>query len=469
MPPKVRSAPTGEETGDAASVSLTSTKRTKAKDLKWADNPAWTRTTIAYLLDNPTFRIKLFSDSVRQAKAQNRRKVQGHDAKINLYGILAGAIFTDIGDEQLKADYADNPNRFAKSTQQQFQRLKKVYMDYQREILGTGSGIKLSEEEATSLIARIRSDWPFYDDLHSIWCELPNYNPLGVSNSEAGKDHSKNAEVLFKAVSEAAEDDAGTGSGMDDVEPEENIDVEEFTAVVPEAEDSVPKAPPPLSPTKRSPRLAEKAARMHKDQHDENTSISPPASPSPKSKALPQSGNTASAKSRTKVVQMLSKKGSAKTEAKAAPQKSAGKRKVSEVFGDVHTAELDEITLRREDRSKLRLQSLELKRRKLELDHVDREKERERQERQDQRQFDMMRMMVQHIAPSTFTSSPSSSSSSASSSSMSSSPSAPSTSYTPYPQDVNMDMLNVNWLPHNGATGPTQGLEFYDADESYGV
>ncbi|KAH9910656.1 hypothetical protein B0H21DRAFT_675357, partial [Amylocystis lapponica] len=66
---------------------------TKAKDLKWADNPTWTRTAITFLIDEPTFRIKLFSDSMRQAKAQKRRKVQAHDAKINLYGTLASAVF----------------------------------------------------------------------------------------------------------------------------------------------------------------------------------------------------------------------------------------------------------------------------------------------------------------------------------------------------------------------------------------
>jgi hypothetical protein len=45
--------------------------------------------------------------------------------------------------------------------------------------------------------ALIMEKWPFYDDLHSIWKELPNYNTVGVSNSSPGQDHAERAASLF--------------------------------------------------------------------------------------------------------------------------------------------------------------------------------------------------------------------------------------------------------------------------------
>ena len=34
-----------------------------------------------------------------------------------------------------------------------------------------------------NLLARYRTEWPWWDDLHALWCEHPNFNPPGVQNS----------------------------------------------------------------------------------------------------------------------------------------------------------------------------------------------------------------------------------------------------------------------------------------------
>ena len=42
------------------------------------------------------------------------------------------------------------------------------------------------------------------------WRELPNYNPIGASNSAKGKDHSGNAEALFADTNSDPEDQHNT-------------------------------------------------------------------------------------------------------------------------------------------------------------------------------------------------------------------------------------------------------------------
>jgi hypothetical protein len=53
--------------------------------------------------------------------------------------------------------------------------------------------------------AGIRSEWPWWDDLHAFWRELPNYNPQGVQSSEPGTMHASDAADLFFAAAEDEE------------------------------------------------------------------------------------------------------------------------------------------------------------------------------------------------------------------------------------------------------------------------
>ena len=50
--------------------------------------------------------------------------------------------------------------------------------------------------------AGIRSEWPWWDNLHAYWRELPNYNPQGVQSSEPGTMHVSEAADLFLAANE---------------------------------------------------------------------------------------------------------------------------------------------------------------------------------------------------------------------------------------------------------------------------
>jgi len=71
----------------------------------------------------------------------------------------------------------------------------------------TGAGLNPADVRPGSRIAgiidEIRDKWPWWDDLHSFWRELPNYNPIGVQSSEPGTDHAADAEQLFLPPSAA--------------------------------------------------------------------------------------------------------------------------------------------------------------------------------------------------------------------------------------------------------------------------
>ncbi|KAJ3845762.1 hypothetical protein EV368DRAFT_7783, partial [Lentinula lateritia] len=61
--------------------------------IEWGDNPGWIRKAIQYLINNIEFRLKLFSDSTVDAKAEDRKKSQGKEGKINMFSTLAVHIF----------------------------------------------------------------------------------------------------------------------------------------------------------------------------------------------------------------------------------------------------------------------------------------------------------------------------------------------------------------------------------------
>ncbi|KAJ3804593.1 hypothetical protein F5876DRAFT_70497, partial [Lentinula aff. lateritia] len=88
------------------------------------------------------------------------------------------------------------PHRFATSLQQQFAKLKKTYSKHVRCLKDTGGGL-LPEDQAQNIIELIQEEFEFWDDLHAMWSELPNYNPIGVSNATSGSNHSNNTSELF--------------------------------------------------------------------------------------------------------------------------------------------------------------------------------------------------------------------------------------------------------------------------------
>ncbi|KAJ3930648.1 MAG: hypothetical protein NXY57DRAFT_962507 [Lentinula lateritia] len=75
-------------------------------------------------------------------------------------------------------------------------RLKKTYSKHVRRLKDTGGGL-LPEDQAQNIIEQIQEEFEFWDDLHAMWSELPNYNPIGVSNATSGSNHSNNTSELF--------------------------------------------------------------------------------------------------------------------------------------------------------------------------------------------------------------------------------------------------------------------------------
>ncbi|KAJ7074852.1 hypothetical protein B0H15DRAFT_957044 [Mycena belliarum] len=188
----------------------------KREQVNWAKNSQWTDLLVSYLTENPTFRIKLFSDSTADAKKEKRAKQVAKDGKTVQYGVLAKHIFADDNNEAPR--YANDPVKYATSVETRLRRLKKEYIKILTRIGATGAGIDpeliRAGSQLDSLIGEVRDSWPWWDDLHAFWRELPNYNPIGVQSSEPGTDHASAAADIF-AQTGGEEND---GDGEDDEE-----------------------------------------------------------------------------------------------------------------------------------------------------------------------------------------------------------------------------------------------------------
>ena len=99
---------------------MSSPKKECAAPVKWDDNKQWTHQAIDYLLENPSFWLKLFSNSTSNAKEEKRHKVQNGKGKGILYGELALHIFSTDPDPEVQAAYNTDPHKYSQSTQMQF-------------------------------------------------------------------------------------------------------------------------------------------------------------------------------------------------------------------------------------------------------------------------------------------------------------------------------------------------------------
>ncbi|KAJ7836701.1 hypothetical protein B0H14DRAFT_2589599 [Mycena olivaceomarginata] len=186
--------------------------------VNWVKNLQWTHSLVAYLCAHPDVRRKLFSDSTAEAKKEKRKKDVAKDGKAVQHGVLAQAIFED--DPSERARYANDPTKYATSVETRLRRLKGEYKTHLETIGATGAGIDPFEvkdgTKLASLIDRIRIEWPWWDDLHSFWRELPSYNPIGVQSSEHGTDHASAAADVFQPPAARSEADEGQEDNDDD-------------------------------------------------------------------------------------------------------------------------------------------------------------------------------------------------------------------------------------------------------------
>ena len=96
------------------------TKKPREAPLDWKNNQTWTQHAIEYLTEKPHFRIRLFSDSTSEAKAEGCNKMQAKDGKAIQFAELAKGIFKTIPDIKVRDAYLENPQKYARSTQQHF-------------------------------------------------------------------------------------------------------------------------------------------------------------------------------------------------------------------------------------------------------------------------------------------------------------------------------------------------------------
>ncbi|KAF9508692.1 hypothetical protein BS47DRAFT_1397591 [Hydnum rufescens UP504] len=166
-------------------------------------------------MDNVEFRAALFSDSTEKAKEENRSKI-----KSQMYAALCEIIFGNDEDQAVKEDYENGKVRYATSLAGQINNWHSRYKMEVVKLKDTGRGL-LAEEmgedseiknyygvyilkhmieslRVTLLTDQIVAKWPLFETLHGWWQEMPNYNPIAVTNSVPGQDHSSRAQELFE-------------------------------------------------------------------------------------------------------------------------------------------------------------------------------------------------------------------------------------------------------------------------------
>ena len=81
----------------------------------WDKYPERTERLLDYLDAHPDVTIKLFRDSTQVAKSEGRTKLTAKSNKTTGYLQVADGIFSIDDDEAVWADFAANPNKYAKA------------------------------------------------------------------------------------------------------------------------------------------------------------------------------------------------------------------------------------------------------------------------------------------------------------------------------------------------------------------
>jgi hypothetical protein len=80
----------------------------------WDGNNSWqTNRLLDWLESNPTDQIKLFSDSLQEAKVGNRKKITGKESKLYIYHKIAHAIFSVDENQVIRENYATYLDKFS--------------------------------------------------------------------------------------------------------------------------------------------------------------------------------------------------------------------------------------------------------------------------------------------------------------------------------------------------------------------
>ncbi|KAJ7862337.1 hypothetical protein B0H14DRAFT_3863136 [Mycena olivaceomarginata] len=265
-PPARKSRGSADDEGE---VEVTSGKQPR-QVVNWVKNPHWTSAATAYLAEHPDFRRKLFSDSTADAARDGRKsRLQNRESSSSGMNLLSTSSRTIPTSRPVTQIARRNMPRLSKLVFAG--ELKNEYKDLLAKLGATGAGLNPADirpgSQIAGLIGEFRRDWPWWDDLHSFWRELPNYNPVGVQSSEPGTDHAADAAQLFQppiAVGSGDEHEdeillatSGTENGPEDPGSEyqeQNSDGDEEEEELSDvAIDSwSPSPPPPVPPAKKT-------------------------------------------------------------------------------------------------------------------------------------------------------------------------------------------------------------------------
>ncbi|KAG2737535.1 hypothetical protein P692DRAFT_20823711 [Suillus brevipes Sb2] len=150
-----------------------STDTVKTCTIHWEGiRSARTERLLAWCKENDDARIKLFSDSAKDAKEQGRRKKQSGSLRDVVYSQVAHAVFSN--DEDLESQLI-----LAQSLIRCF-RLRKKYNEFNKDLKQSGAGktyAELQEDpKMKSLIDTKLEKFPWWPKLHGWWRTNPAFN-----------------------------------------------------------------------------------------------------------------------------------------------------------------------------------------------------------------------------------------------------------------------------------------------------
>ncbi|KAF8336303.1 uncharacterized protein EI90DRAFT_156889 [Cantharellus anzutake] len=116
--------------------------------IQWDFNERWTDRLIEYLSNNPDVRLKMFSDSVKDARKESGKKVVGSKPKVEYYRQIAQAVF-DIVDEAEHTAYVSDPEHYATSVMGRIIYLQKTYTGYRKSLKVTGGDLKDDDDDGS--------------------------------------------------------------------------------------------------------------------------------------------------------------------------------------------------------------------------------------------------------------------------------------------------------------------------------
>ncbi|KAF8327453.1 uncharacterized protein EI90DRAFT_3018189 [Cantharellus anzutake] len=157
--------------------------------VQWDTNERWTERLIEYLTNHLDVRLKMFSDSVKDARKESRKKVVGSKPKVEYYHEIAKAVF-DVEGEPDHGAYLMEPERYATSVLGRITYLQKTYTGYRKMLQQTGEGLKDEDEDKNEMhrnqLEMIGASFPWWNTLHGWWSEHPKYAFQMVTNSTSG-------------------------------------------------------------------------------------------------------------------------------------------------------------------------------------------------------------------------------------------------------------------------------------------